>query len=82
MGFFDKLRNAIAGPPHVNAGGDSEVEATLHEEFGAGDAAAADLRAAESRIGGAVVPGLSAQEGAEAAEDALAPEQAPPDLDP
>ena len=35
MGFWKRLREGIAGPPHVSAGTDApgEVAADLHEEF-------------------------------------------------
>jgi hypothetical protein len=82
MGFFDKLRNAIAGPPHVNAGGDSEVEATLHEEFGAPNKYEAEVNRTDDLSGGAVMPGLAAPEAADLARDEFESEEAPRDPTP
>lgn len=84
MGFLDWLRNALAGPPRIEDGGDPDATADLHEEFGVAAEGADDLRRMEDTGGaGGYVPGerYGASEAAEAAEDDLASEEAPPDPD-
>ena len=83
MGFLDKLRNILGGPPHVQADS-AEDDATLHEEFGAGDPGEGDLRYMEDTGGGAYSTGIryAGSESAEAAEEDLESEEAPPDPDP
>lgn len=81
MSFFDRLRKMLAGPAHIQ-GGDDEGEAALNEEYGAHDEGAAELSRVEQLSGGAVIPGRAAAEGAEAAADDLATEEAPPDPSP
>jgi hypothetical protein len=84
MSFLDWLRNALAGPPRIQDGGDPEAAADLHAEFGVADGGAADLRRMEDTGGaGGYVPGerYGASEAAEAAETDLASEEAPPDPD-
>lgn len=76
MGFFDRLRKMLQGPPHIQ-GGDDESNAALHEEFGTRDAGSADIRRMESTVGGAVMPGMAGSEAAETAEADLS-EEAPP----
>lgn len=87
MSFLDRLRNVFSGPPHISGSGDdpSEVAAVLQEEYGVPDEAAADLRRIEQTGGGGVgpfQPNFGASDSAETAEDDLASEEAPPDLDP
>jgi hypothetical protein len=81
MSFLDKIRNALAGPPHIE-GGDDETDATLREEYGTPDEAEADVTHLETSTGGAVVPSFASSDAAEAAEDDLESEEAPPDIDP
>lgn len=85
MGFLDRLRNMLAGPPRVQ-GGDAEEAAALHEEFGTPDEGSADVRRVEG--GGPGVGaglhnvGFGASEAAEAAETDLSEEETPSDPDP
>jgi hypothetical protein len=81
MGFFDQLRKMLQGPAHVQ-GGDDEGNVALHEDFGAGNAPEADIHRMETNIGGAVMPGISAQDAAETVEADFSEEAAPPDADP
>jgi hypothetical protein len=83
MSFLDKLRNLFAGPPRVHAA-DEEEAAVLHEEFGAPDSGAAQIKhIEETGGGGGMIRGdrFAAQESAEAAEADLETEEAPPDPD-
>jgi hypothetical protein len=77
MGFLDKIRNALAGPPRVQ-GGDDEGDAALHEDFGTPDEGDAEVKASEQLSGGAVVPGQAAAEAAESAEAEIEAEEGPP----
>jgi hypothetical protein len=82
MGFLDRLRNMLSGPPRVQ--GDAAEEAALHEEFGTPDEAAADVRRVEGSpgVGGGLHnAGFAASQAAEAAEADLETEEAPPDPD-
>jgi hypothetical protein len=79
MGFLDRLRNLLAGPPRIQ--GDAADEAALHEEFGTPDQGAADVRRVEGSPGGGGGlhnVGFGASEAAEAAEADLS-EEAPPE---
>ena len=78
MSFLARLRKMLAGPPHIQ-GGDVEGDAALHEDFGSPDEGAADVRRMETTAGGAVLPGYASSEAAEAGEEDLASEEAPPD---
>ena len=80
MGFLDKLRKMLAGPPRVQ--GDTADAAALHEELGTSDAGAADLRRMETTAGGAVVPGIAGSDAAQVAEAEVESEEAPADPDP
>ncbi|TML74833.1 MAG: hypothetical protein E6G12_10740 [Actinobacteria bacterium] len=85
MGFLDRIRNALAGPPHVDDSDRDEgpeIDAAMAEDFGAPDKGAADVRRMETTAGGAVMPGKAGAEAAEAAEADLASEEAPPDPNP
>ena len=81
MSFLDKLRNLLAGPPHIRAD-DPEASATLHEEFGAPDKGADNLHRVEAAGDHTVIPSYSASESAEAAEEDLESEEVLPDPDP
>lgn len=81
MSFLDKLRNLLAGPPHIEAD-DPEAAATLHEEFGAPDKGADDLHRVEATGDHTFIPSYGASESAEAAEDDLETEEVPADPDP
>ena len=85
MGFLQWLRNALAGPPRIQDGGDAEAAAALHEELGVADEGADDLRRMEG-TGGAGgydrAARFGASEAAETAQDDVASEDAPPDPDP
>lgn len=80
------LRGLFASPTRIDDGRDSEVDADLHEEYGAADAGEADIKhmAATGGGGGGFVPDerFAAEEAAEAAEDDLETEEAPADPDP
>ena len=81
MSFLDRIRTLLAGPAHVQDD-DAEDAAALHEEFGASEEDPADPRGLlESPGGGAGLSnvGFGASEAAEAAQDDLATEEAPPD---
>jgi hypothetical protein len=80
VSFLDRLRNLLAGPPRIEDAGDPEAAADLQEEYGAPDQGAADLEEI-AETGGAYLRGggYGAAEAAEAAEDDLATEEAPPD---
>jgi hypothetical protein len=84
VSFLDRLRNMLSGPPHIDDSGDDpgEFAADMQEEYGAPDEGAADLKRLEATSGGAVVPGVATSEAAEAAEEDLESEEAPPDPDP
>ena len=83
MSFLDSLRKIFAGPTHVKAGS-AEDAAALQEEFGAADQGEADLRYMEETGGGGSLTGTryAGSESAEAAEDDVASEEAPPHPDP
>jgi len=83
MSFLDSLRKIFAGPTRIGDGS-AEEAATLQEEFGATDAGEADLKHMEETGGGGGLTGIryGASESAEAAEEDLETEQAPPDPDP
>ena len=81
MGFFDQLKKMLQGPAHVQ-GGDDEGNVALHEDFGAANKGEADIHRMETAIGGAVVPGIGAQDAAETVEGDFSSEEAPPDVDP
>jgi len=81
MSFLDSLRKLFAGPTHVGDGSDADA-AALHEEYGTPDESAADVRRVETTAGGAPLPGRAASEAAEAAEEDLSSEEAPPDASP
>lgn len=81
MSFLDKVRNWLAGPPHIQAG-DAEERADLQDEFGAPDAGRADIERMEhGYAGGSPVPGLAGRNAAEVAESEIESEEAPTDLD-
>ena len=89
MSVWGQIRNWLAGPPHIDAGGDAEAGADLQEEFGAPDPGKAYLDSSEPLLGGAAVPGQAASEaietaseGIEAAEGDLSSEETPPNPDP
>jgi hypothetical protein len=82
MGFFQWLRNALAGPARIQDGGDPDAAADLHEEFGVADEGAADLQRMEGTGGAGGYLGaerFGASEAAEAAQDDVASEETPPD---
>ncbi len=87
VSLFDRLRNLLSGPPRVADGGDPEAAAALHEEYGTPDAGEADLERMAETGGGPTYAaggyardaGFGASEAAEAAEDDLESEAAPPD---
>jgi hypothetical protein len=82
MGFLTWLRNALAGPPRIQDGGDAGAAADLQEEFGAQDEGAEELRRMEGTGGGGgynAAERIGASEAAEAAESDLTSEEAPPD---
>jgi len=81
MSFLDRLRKALAGPPHIQ-GGDDEGDAALHEEYGTPDPAEADVRHLETTTGGAVLPSFASSDAAVTAEEELESEEAPPDPSP
>jgi hypothetical protein len=85
MGFLDRLRALLSGPPHIDDPSGDEpgaVAADMHEEYGAPDEGAADLKRMESTLGGAVMPGVAGAAAAETAESDLESEEAPPDPHP
>jgi hypothetical protein len=82
MSFLDRIRNWLAGPPHIQGGDDEGGEAALHEEYGTPTEGDAAIKATESGSGGAVMPGYAAARGAEAAEAETSSEEAPPDAGP
>ncbi|HJQ75244.1 MAG TPA: hypothetical protein VJ814_10170 [Gaiellaceae bacterium] len=84
MSLLDRLRNLLSGPPHIADSGDDagEFDADMHEEYGAPDEGKADLERMENLSGGAVVPGIATSEAAEAGEEDIETEEAPPDPDP
>jgi hypothetical protein len=82
MGFLDRLRRLLAGPPRIQ--GDAADEAALHEELGTPDDGAADVRrvGGSPGVGGGLHnTGFAASEAAEAAEADLETEEARPDPD-
>ena len=83
MSVGEWFRKLFARPTHIG-GTSGEDAAALHEEYGASDEGEAYLEEPDSLTGGggAVVPSLSASDGIETAEEDLASEEAPPDLDP
>lgn len=81
MSFIDRIRNWLAGPPHIDAGGDAEAGAALQEEFNAPDPGETYLDESEPLLGGAVVPGQAALEATETAEGDAEAEEAPRDPD-
>jgi hypothetical protein len=79
MSFFDRIRNWLAGPPHVKTG-DAEEAADLKQEFGAPDPGREDIERLEhGYAGGGPVPGLAGRDSAEIAESEIESEEAPPD---
>lgn len=79
MSFFTWLRNAIAGPPHIQDGGDPGAAADLEEEYGIPGEGVDDLGRMEGIGGYQAAERFGASEAAEAAEADLASEEAPPD---
>jgi hypothetical protein len=84
MGFFNSLKKALQGPPHVQGGDDEGAAAALHEEYGIVPEDGVDYRMAPGTggVGGPAVPSLAGLDGSEAGEVAEDDESAPPDLDP
>ena len=87
MSIRDWLRGLFpSSPARIEDGGDPEVDADLQEEFGAPDEGREDIEhlADTAGGGGGFVPEqrLAAGESAEAAEEDLESEEAPPDPDP
>jgi hypothetical protein len=85
MGFFDRIRNALAGPPHIDDSDRNEgpeIDAAMAADFGGGDKGAADVKRYEATGGSGPLPGLGGLVGGQAAEEDLESEAAPPDLDP
>lgn len=80
VSFFERLRNMLSGPAHVDDGGEPEAAADLQEELGTPDAGEADLERMEN-LPGRLVGGIAGSEAAEAAEAELESEAAPPDPD-
>lgn len=82
MSFFTWLRNAIAGPPQIQDGGDPGGAADLQEEYGIPGEGMDDLGRMEDTGGGGgyqAAERFGASEAAEVAEADLASEEAPPD---
>ena len=77
MSFFDRLRNWLSGPTHVEAGGDEDA-AALREEYDRPDAAEADVKQLEYGDQGGPVPGLAGRDAAEIAESEIESEEPPP----
>jgi hypothetical protein len=71
MGIWDRIRNALAGPPRVQTGGDEGAEAALHEEFGTPTEGDAELKHMEETGGGGGASTLryGASQAAEVASD-------------
>jgi hypothetical protein len=46
MGWWKRLREGVAGPPHVSGGGDDpgEFAATMHEEYSVANAGDTEMR--------------------------------------
>jgi hypothetical protein len=83
MSIGDWFRKLFAGPTHIGDGSNEDA-AALHEEYGTPGEGEADLRHMEETGGGGGLAGLrfGANEAAEAAEEDLETEEAPPDLAP
>lgn len=79
-GFFARLRDLLSGPAHVSDGGDPEAAADLHDELGTPDEGAADVKWMADT--GGLIGSFDRAEGAEAAEEDLESEEAPPDPNP
>ena len=88
MGFWKRLREGVAGPPHVNAGTDDpgEVAADLHEEFSvpnAGDTEMRDIDEHSEAPAGPIAAAPFAGEGqiraAELEAEIIKPEDVKPD---
>jgi hypothetical protein len=81
MSFLDRLRNLLAGPPRIQ-GGNADETVALKEELGTSDQGAADVEGA-AETGGGYVRGVDygSLEAAGTAQDDLATEDTPPDLD-
>jgi hypothetical protein len=88
MGFWKRLREGVAGPPHVNAGTDDpgEVGADLHEEFSVPNAGDTEMRdidehseAAAAPIAAAPFSGEGQIRAAELEAEIIKPEDVKPD---
>ena len=78
MSFLDRVRNWLAGPPRVHAGG-AEDASGLKEEFGTSDQGQQDVERMEHGYsGGGPVPGLAGRDAAEIAESEIESEEPPP----
>jgi hypothetical protein len=81
MGLWDRIRNALAGPPHVDDSDRDEgpeIDAAMAADFAAPDKGEADVRRMEAGQSGAVLPGKAGAEAAETAEADLESEEPPP----
>jgi hypothetical protein len=85
MGFLDSIRNALAGPPHIDDSDRNEgpeIDAAMAADFSGADKGAADVKRYEMTGGSGALPGLGGLVGGQAAEEDLESEEAPPDPNP